>query len=168
MARSEAARFSFRQYGSASQQFENELVAQLPGLLITQFTVPQAPRNGHHGSTGLRFDFMDDWYSVVAYLDDEKRPTGYYRISCQSPLHKADGTWKGVGLVLEADVEPDWQYSILHEEEFIQAVEDGWMRVYSAAKARQALRDICKLLDAHSLPQEVMDALGVETGNSDR
>ncbi len=161
MARPDKVRFHFKQYDAVPQEFENELVAQLPGLLISQFSVPQPPRNGHHGMTGLRFDFIEDWYSIIAYLDGEKNPTGYYHVSMQSPLYNDDGVWRGIRLVLEADVEPGWEYTILNEEEFIQAVEEGWMRIYAAAKAREALRDMCKLLDEHCLPQEIMDALGV-------
>jgi len=161
VARPDTVKIQIKQYGDAPQEFENELVAQLPGLLISQFSLTEPSRNGRHGVTGLRFDFVEDWYNIIAYLDEAKGPTGYYRISMQSPLHQDSGTWKGVGLVLAAEVEPGWQYTILNEEEFIQAVEDGWMRVFAAAKARASLRDICKLLDEHCLPQEVMDALNV-------
>ena len=161
VARPDIAKFRMRQYDGTPQEFENELVAQLPGLLISQFNVPQPPCNGHHGVTGLRFDFMDDWYSIIAYLDEGKSPTGYYHVSMQSPLHNDDGVWKGTRLVLAADIEPGWEYTILNEEEFIEAVEEGWMRIFAAAKAREALRDVCKLLDEHCLPQEVMDALTV-------
>lgn len=160
MARPDTAQFRLKQYDDLPQDFENELVAQLPGLLISQFDIPQPPPNGHHGVTGLRFDFMDDWYSIIAYLDESKNPTGYYHISMQSPLHNDDGVWKGTQLLLAADIVPGWEYMIRNEEEFIEAVEDGWMRVYAAANARKALRDMCKLLDQRCLPQEVMDALG--------
>lgn len=162
MARPDTAQFQMKQYDDRPQAFENELIAQLPGLLISQFDVPQPPCNGHHGATGLRFDFMDDWYSIIAYLDDGKNPTGYYHISMQSPLHNDDGIWKGTDLVLAADIAPGWEYMVRNEEEFIQAVEDGWMRVYAAANARKALRDMCNLVEQGRLPQEVMDALGAE------
>ena len=161
VARPDTVRFFLKQYGGVPQEFENDLVAQLPGLLITQFNVPQPPRNGHHGSTGLRFDFTEDWFSIVAYLDQSKNPTGYYRVYLQSPLFYDGERWRGVLLVLNADVHPGWEYTILNEEDFIQAVEARWMPIYSAAKAREALRDICKHLDEHCLPQEVMDALSV-------
>jgi predicted RNA-binding protein associated with RNAse of E/G family len=160
VARPDTVKFHLKRYDATPQEFENELVAQLPGLVISQFDVPKPSHNGH-GVTGLRFDFVEDWYSIVAYLDETKSPTGYYDVSMQSPLHHDGNVWKGILLVLCAEVEPGWQYAILNEEEFIQAVEDGWMRVFAAAKARAALRDICKLLDEHCLPQEVMDALNV-------
>lgn len=159
MARPDTVRFHLRQFDADPQEFENDLVAQLPGLLISQFDIPQPPPNGHHGTTGLRFDFVDDWYSIIAYLDEGKKPTGHYHISMQSPLVNYGDVWKGNLLVLAADVQPGWEYAIHNEEEFLHAVERGWMRVYSAAKAREALRDICKHLDEHCLPQEVMDAL---------
>lgn len=158
MARPDTVKFCFRRFDDVPQEFENDLVAQLPGLLISMCSIPESSRNGH-GVAGLRFDFVEDWYSITAYLDETKSPTGYYDVAMQSPLYNDSGVWKGIRLILEAEVGPDWEYNILNEEEFIQAVEDGWMRVFAAAKARAALRDICRLLDDHCLPQEVMDAL---------
>ena len=159
MARPETVKFEIKRYEGGPRMFETDLVAQLPGLIISQYQ----PSNGEHPSleagVALRFDFFDDWYSVIAYLDPDKRPTGYYHISMQSPLRHDNGVWKGYDLILNLDVTPDWCYSVTDEVEFCTAVEEGWMRVYAAANAREALRKICALLDRRSLPQEVMDAV---------
>lgn len=160
MARPETIKFEIKRYEGAPRTFENDLVAQLPGLLITQYQVA----NGEcppleDGCLGLRFDFLDDWYSIVAFLDSEKRPTGYYHVSMQSPLRHDGGVWKGYDLILKLDLSPNWDYSVTDEVEFCTAVEEGWMRVYAAANAREALRKICSMLDKRSLPQEVMDAV---------
>jgi len=160
VARPETVKFEIKRYEGAARTFENDLVAQLPGLIITQYQ----PADGECAAcqdrcVALRFDFVDDWYSITAYLGPDKRPTGYYHISMQSPLRHDSGIWKGYDLILNLDVSPDWDYSVMDEVEFCTAVEDGWMRVYAAANAREALRKICALLDRRSLPQEVMDAV---------
>lgn len=160
MARPETVRFELNQYQTGIQVFENDLVAQLPGLLITQFTVQEEPSSRARDKIGLRFDFVDDWYSVLAFLDDSKRPTGHYLVSMQTPLSNEDGIWKGNDLVLKLEVLSQGDYLITCEEEFYAAVEGGWMRVYSAAKAREALHKICLMLEEGCLPQEVMDAVG--------
>ena len=135
-------------------------MAHLPGLLITQFEVP---RNEHPDLAAdrlaLRFDFTEEWYSVIAFLDNEKSPTGHYRIFIQSPLQNEDGLWRTFDLILGMEVTPNGTYTVTGEEEFCAAVEEGWMRVYAAANAREALRKLCSMLDEGQLPQEVMDAV---------
>jgi predicted RNA-binding protein associated with RNAse of E/G family len=160
MTHSETVRFEIWHYRSGIEAFENELVALLPGLLITQFSTPKS-NNWLPGVTGvgLRFDFIEDWYSVLAYLDDNKRPTGFYHIFIQSPLENHKGIWRGTALELNIAVYPDGSYVVNGEEEFCAAVEDGWLRVYAAAKARETLRNLCLMLDEGRLPQEVMDAV---------
>lgn len=160
MARPETIKFEIKRYECVPRIFENDLVAQLPGLLITQYQVAEGEcPTPDAGCLALRFDFVDDWYSITAFLDSDKRPTGHYHVCIQSPLRHDNGTWKGYDLILNLDVVPDWEYSVSDEVEFCSAVEDGWMRVYAAANAREALRKMCSLLDKRNLPQEVMDAV---------
>lgn len=160
MARLETIKFEISQYQRAPRVFESDVVAQLPGLLITQFEVPDAEHLGQEADkVALKFDFIDDWYCVVAFLDGNKRPTGHYRISIQTPLRNEGGAWKGCDLILGLEVGPNWDYVVIGEEDFCAAVEEGWMRVYAAANAREALRRLCLMLGGHSLPQEVMDAV---------
>lgn len=161
MVRPDTVKFELKRYEAPLQKFENDLVAQLPGLLITQFTVPPpSTKSSGVDITGLRFDFLDDWYSIVAFLDNKKRPTGDYLISAQSPLYNDNGTWKGTDLPLGIRVFPGWHYVLLQEKDLSRAVGQGWLKVYAAANAREALHKLCKLLDEHCLPQEVMDAVG--------
>jgi len=156
----EIVRFEIWHFRTGLESFANELVAQLPGLLITQFTIPQDNHQfANSNSVGLRFDFIDDWYSVLAYLDTFKRPTGFYHIFIQSPLCNQKGIWRGTALELTITVYPDRTYMVSGEQEFCAAVEEGWMRVYAAAKARETLRNLCLMLDEGRLPQEVMDAV---------
>ena len=157
-ARSRTVRFQLRRYNSSEQRFENDLVARLPGLLITQFAVPED--DGAADRLALRFDFVDDWYSVLAFLDSDKQPTGHYLITIQTPLGNEDGVWQGDNLALGLEVLPEGQYVITGEEDFYAAVEEGWMKVYAAAKAKETLRKLCLMLDEGCLPQEVMDAVG--------
>jgi len=160
MARPETVSFELRRYQSEPQSFDNELVAQLPGLLITQFSAFEGESPGQAADgVVLRFDFIDDWYSVLAFLDADKQPTGHYRISIQTSLRNDCGKWRGNDLILGVKVRPDGSYLVTGEEDFCAAVEEGWMRVYSAANAREALRRLCLMLDEGCLPQEVMDAV---------
>lgn len=151
-------KFDFKRYKDTDEEFECDLVAQLPGLLITEYLVSNSG-SSEEPFAALRFDFIDDWYSIAAFLDCNKVPTGRYRIAIQSPLVGKDGVWRGVNLILGIEVYPDWSYVITNEETFLHAVEDGWMRVYSAAKARECMRKLCAMLDEHCLPPEVMDAV---------
>lgn len=161
MARAETVKFELRTYGGLPLTFENDLVAQLPGLLITQFAVPEGEFPGlGTDRVALRFDFVDDWYSVLAFLDGSKKPTGHYRISIQTPMGTEGSIWRGTDLVLGLEVPPNGDYFVTGEEDFCAAVEEGWMRVYAAANAREALRKLCLMLDEGCLPQEVMDAVG--------
>jgi predicted RNA-binding protein associated with RNAse of E/G family len=160
LARSETINFEFQRYNSFARRYENDLVAALPGLLITQFVVPQSTLSCFNGDRlALRFDFIDDWYCVMAFLDDDGKATGHYRVDIQTPLQNEDGVWKGDHLLLGLVIKPDFHYTIVGEEEFLTAFEDGWMKVYSAAKAREALRSLCTMVDQGALPQEVMDAV---------
>ena len=160
MTRPETISFELERYQSDPQSFENELVAQLPGLLITQFpTLARESPDQVANGVVLRFDFIDDWYSVLAFLDADKQPTGRYRISIQTPLRNDGRKWHGNDLILGVEVLPDGSYSLTGEEDFCTAVEEGWMRVYAAANAREALRKLCIMLDEGCLPQEVMDAV---------
>lgn len=154
------AKFEIRKYKAGAQKFENDLVAQLPGLLITQFAVSEDLAILGEDVAALRFDFTEDWYSVIAFLDSSKTPTGHYRISIQSPLRNDDGVWKGDDLILAIEVYPNWEYTILNEEAFLCAVEEGWMRIYAASNAKECLRKLILMLDEHCLPPEVMDAVG--------
>ncbi|MDH7481588.1 MAG: hypothetical protein QHH26_06385 [Armatimonadota bacterium] len=153
-------KFEIRRYKSDVHKFENDLVAYLPGLLITQSTVSNDLATLDKDTTALRFDFIEDWYSVTAFLDSAKNPTGHYHISIQSPLRNDNGVWKGDDLVLAVEVYSNWEYAILNEEAFSCAVEEGWMRIYAAANARECLRKLTLMLDEHCLPPEVMDAVG--------
>ena len=157
MVRPSKVRFVINRYRSEPHIYENELVARLPGLLITQFTLP--PEEPAPDRVGLRFDFIEDWYAVLAFLDDRKKPTGHYRLLIQTPLLDSEGIWRGTDLLLHIDVRPDGSYVIDGDDCFCHAVEEGWMRVYSAANAREALRRLCSMLDLGKLPQEVMDAV---------
>jgi predicted RNA-binding protein associated with RNAse of E/G family len=135
-------------------------VAKLPGLLITQFVISQRTLPGlDDDKMALRFDFLDDWYSVTAFLDQYKQPTGHYRIGTQTPVEVFDRVWRCDDLVLGLEIHPNYEYHITGEKEFLSAVDEGWMRVYSATKAREALRELCVMLDRGALPPEVMDAV---------
>ena len=160
MVRPETVRFEIRRHHGPSKVFVNDLVARLPGLLITQFEVP--PNEHPDLATdrlALRFDFTDEWYSVIAFLDVDESPTGHYRIFIQSPLQNEDEMWRTFDLILGLEVTPNGMYTVTGEEEFCGAVEEGWMRVYAAANARESLRKLCAMLDEGQLPQEVMDAV---------
>lgn len=161
MTRPETIRFELRHYKSDEKSFESDLVAQLPGLIITQSPVRELGSLAQSGDEiALRFDFIDDWYSVLAFLDGSKQPTGHYLISTQTPLRNEGGIWKGNDLILRLEVFPRGEYVISEEENFYTAIDEGWMRVHAAAKAREALRKLCFMLDEGCLPQEVMDAVG--------
>jgi len=160
MVRAESVKFELNRYHGDSQKFENDLVAQLPGLLITQFAIADGTSRVRQDRLGLRFDFVDDWYNVLAFLDGDKNPTGHYTVALQTPLRNDEGVWKGCDLLLGLEIVPGRDYAILGEEEFFSAVQEGWMRVYAAAKARETLRKLCLMLDEGRLPQEVMDAVG--------
>ncbi|HEY3299060.1 MAG TPA: hypothetical protein VGK34_10425 [Armatimonadota bacterium] len=160
MARTETINFEFRRFNSFIRRYENDLVAKLPGLLITQFVVPQSTLSCFQGDRlALRFDFVDDWYCVMAFLDDNGNATGHYRVDIQSPLISDDGVWKGDHLLLGLVIKPDFHYTIVGEDDFLSAVEEGWLKVSRAAKARESLRALCHMVDGGSLPQEVMDAV---------
>lgn len=160
MYRPEDIAFELTRYHDDPRRFTSALVAQLPGLLITQSSVySNEHRPCGNDSVALRFDFIEDWYSVLAFLDANKQPTGHYRISIQTPLTSHDGVWCGCDLLLGIEVMPGHGYAVMGEEDFCEAVEDGWMRVYAAANAREAMRKLCRLLDEGRLPQEVMDAV---------
>jgi predicted RNA-binding protein associated with RNAse of E/G family len=107
----------------------------------------------------LRFDFIDDWYSVIAFLDEDSKPTGHYRVDMQTPLRNENGVWKGDHLILGLVIQPDFHYTVVGDDEFLAAVEEGWMKVFTAAKAREALRTISHMVDSGCLPPEVMDAV---------
>ncbi len=160
MAQAETIRFEIQRYKRPVDVFENDLVARLPGLLITQFQVPIIEHpDGIGGMLALRFDFTEEWYSVIAFLNNDKSPAGHYRITAQSPLREERNLCKTSDLVLGMEVRPNSNYIITGEEEFCAAVEEGWMRVYAAANAREALRKLSAMLDEGRLPQEVMDAV---------
>lgn len=160
MARPQIVKFEIRRYRRDSLVFANDLVAELPGLLITQFEVPHTEHPDGIGDTlALRFDFTEEWYSVIAFLNGDKSPTGHYRIYMQSPPRNEDGVWKTYDLVLGMEVRPNGDYMVTGEEDFCAAVEESWMRVFAAANAREALRKLCGMLDEGQLPQEVMDAV---------
>jgi len=160
LARPETIRFEIKRHRDGPRTFENDLVAHLPGLLITQFEVhPSEHPDRAADRLALRFDFTDEWYSVIAFLDENKLPTGHYRIFMQSPLRQEDRFFTTFDLILGLEVSPSGEYEVTGEEEFCDAVEEGWMRVYAAANAREALRKLCLMLDEGRLPQEVMDAV---------
>lgn len=154
--------FELKQFPEGARRFANDFVAHLPGLVITQFSLgTDALDDRNSMNTVLRFDFVDDWYSVLAFLDCENKPTGDYVISAQSPIVLRNGLWKGDELILKVKVSADWSYDIEGEEEFLSAVDDGWMTVYSAMNARETIRKLCVMLDDHTLPPEVMDAVNM-------
>lgn len=160
MARQETIRFELSRYQREPLSFENDLVAKLPGLLITQFMISQKSLPGlDEDMMALRFDFLDEWYSVTAFLDQDKQPTGHYRIGTQTPIEVFDRVWRGDDLIIGMEIHPNYAYYITGEEEFLSAVDNGWMRVYSATKAREAVRELCGMLDRGALPPEVMDAV---------
>src|SRR5665647_2361768 len=126
LARPESIRFEIRRYRKPPSVFENDLVAQLPGLLITQFQVP--PEEHPYGmadSLALRFDFTEEWYSVIAFLNADKSPTGYYRIFMQSPLRNEEGVRKSYDLVLGIEAHPNGDYMVTGEEDFCAAVDES-------------------------------------------
>ncbi|MHB1001162.1 MAG: hypothetical protein ACYC27_18110 [Armatimonadota bacterium] len=160
MARPESVSLEFRLYPDSFHTYCNDFVADLPGLIITQFLVNQRHIDKYSpDTTALRFDFVDDWYSVLAFLDHANQPTGHYIIYAQTPLMQSNGIWKGDNLLLKLVVKKGWNYSIEGEERFLSAVDDGWMRIDSALNARESIRKICTMLDDRSLPLEVMDAV---------
>lgn len=154
--------FELRQYPEGVRHFMNDFVACLPGLVITQFTLERDTPDGAGSlNTILRFDFVEDWYGVLAFLDAENKPTGHYVISAQSPMVFGDGTWRGDDLLLKVKVFADWSYTVEGEEEFNAAVDAGWIRADAAANARETIRKMCVMLNDRTLPPEVMDAVNM-------
>ncbi|MHB1456335.1 MAG: hypothetical protein ACYC0V_05405 [Armatimonadota bacterium] len=154
--------FELRQYPEGVRNFTNDFVACLPGLVITQFNLERDTPDGAGSiNTILRFDFVEDWYSVLAFLDIENKPTGHYVISAQSPMDFKDGSWKGDDLILKIKVFADWSYQIEGDKDFIAAIESGWMQADAAMNARETIRKICVMLNDRTLPPEVMDAVNM-------
>lgn len=162
MTRQSSATFVLQHYPEGEISFTNDFVAHLPGLIITQFSLNRILADGSSNiNTVLRFDFIDDWYSVLAFLDENNKSTGHFVISAQTPLQLKDGIWKGCDLILKIKVQSDWSYSINGEEDFLSATDDGWMRVYFAVNARDTIQKICSMLNDHTLPPEIMDAVNL-------
>lgn len=160
MARTDTIEFEFRRYRRNNSHFASDIVAELPGLLISQMPLSEDETGiNDTDSLVLRFDFIDDYYHVKVFLDENKRPTGHYRCSMQTPLRRVEGIWKGDDLLLSLEVLPGFEYYITGEDEFFSAVEEGWMRVHSAAKAREILRRLTHMIENGCLPQEIMDAV---------
>lgn len=154
--------FELRQYPEGIRRFTNDFVACLPGLVITQFTLERDTPDGSGSiNTILRFDFVEDWYSVLAFLDTENKPTGHYVISAQSQMTFRDGMWKGDDLLLKVKVFADWSYAIEGDVEFTSAVNSGWISEDAAVNARETIRKICVMLNDRTLPPEVMDAVNM-------
>lgn len=161
MARVDTIKFAFRRYQSEVQFLKNEFIAELPGLLITQFPVTGEERSALvNDRTVLRFDFVDDWYSVLAFLDGDNGSTGHYRVAAQTPLQFEAGIWQGDNLILGIEIMQNWAYTITGESAFHSAVDDGWITVNSAMYARDTIRRFRTMLEDGCLPQEVMDAVG--------
>ncbi|MHB0913802.1 MAG: hypothetical protein ACYC2Y_10235 [Armatimonadota bacterium] len=165
IGRPETVTLELRRYQEEPERLENDLVAKLPGLVLSQYIVPQCSLPCFYDDRlALRFDFVDDWYCIHAYLNGDKRPTGHYRISMQTPLRLDEGVWRGDSLVLGLEVLPGFEYKVTGEERFVRAVDEGWIRISTASHARDALRGLCSVLEDRCLPPEVMDAVGENTG----
>lgn len=159
MSKPETVKFELRRYNDDLELFENDYVAQLPGLLITQFNIESDGHGNSDDRVALRFDFIDDWYSIIAFLDEDKHSTGHFEISMQSPLSHDGYVWRGDDLILDLAIFPSLKYELKGEDDFTSAIEQGWIRIRSAAKVQEALHKLCLMLEDGCLPPEVMDAM---------
>lgn len=162
MTRPAAYTFELRQYPEGVKCFTNDFVACLPGLVITQFSLDRDTPDGSGSiNTLLRFDFVEDWYGVLVFLDCANKPTGHYVIYAQSPMEFIDNVWKGDDLLLKVKVFADWSYKVEGDTEFNAAVDGGWMHPDAAMNARDTIRKMCVMLNDRTLPPEVMDAVNM-------
>lgn len=156
----ETVKFEFTRHEQVVKSFENELVASLPGLLITQFSVPSESSVGMiDDKVVLRFDFCDDWYSVLVYLDEMNHPTGHYKIYVQTPLVHHGDFWSGEDMVVGMEIIPGFGYLLKGEEEFLRNTRDGWIQAGTFLRVRDTMRTLRSMLDEGTLPQEVMYAV---------
>ena len=143
--------------------YDQECVEDRGDLIVTRFTFtdftkPLIVGGGvvvDEGYRALMFEFFDPPLEIIKVYDHENAFTGYF-CNVNTRPHRIEGGYEIVDLYLDIFVLPDLTYEILDEDEFEEAVREGWISEEQAAFAKSTLAKVIDDVEAGNFPPVVV------------
>jgi predicted RNA-binding protein associated with RNAse of E/G family len=132
-------------------------------VLVSAFYDPDLPRPLKVGDqvilegtfAGISYNFWDQWYNVISVFDEDLEFKGYYT-DILTPIQKAWTLVTSTDLFIDLFVFPDGQWTVVDEDEFENAREQGLMDEGIAMNARRAIEEVSGKARAGEWPPEIV------------
>jgi predicted RNA-binding protein associated with RNAse of E/G family len=107
------------------------------------------------GSPIVWFVFPGEWYDVGRFHLSDGTHTGYY-VNLIAPPDLDRSTWTMYDLYLDLWVDLEGNHRVLDQDEFDEAVDNGWIDEVAAARARETLSQLIMKVEAGGWPPAVV------------
>ncbi|MCK5548200.1 MAG: DUF402 domain-containing protein [Thermoplasmata archaeon] len=108
-----------------------------------------------NGYTGICYEFLDRGLEIIKVLDTRNELSGYYCNINRNPK-MFDGGYEVVDLFLDVWVFPDFEYVVLDEDEFENALKNGWINEKDGRFANSVLKTLLEDLNKGKFPPEIV------------
>ncbi|MGD8867581.1 MAG: DUF402 domain-containing protein [Gemmatimonadales bacterium] len=121
-----------------------------PSTLATPLTVEERTIY-EPGAPIVWYVFPTAWYDIGRFHLRDGTFTGYY-VNLITPPHLGARTWTLFDLCLDVWIEPGGDFIVLDQDEFDEAVDNHWLDVTTAERARHELDQVLRALAADRFP----------------
>ena len=151
---------TYKRLPDRATYFQQQLLYEDKDVIVTtQRIKPSAPivLNGEtvvgDNFTAIWFVFTDLWYDIGKIYNLNNEWTGYY-CDIIMPVKRSSGQFEIVDLFLDLWISPDGSYEIQDEDEFENALRNGFIDVELAEKARSSLKELIHEVVTGRFPPE--------------
>jgi predicted RNA-binding protein associated with RNAse of E/G family len=109
------------------------------------------------GSDAVWFTFPGLWHDIGRFHLANGDFTGIYANILTPPILGPDGNWETTDLFLDIWIDPSGAFSILDEDQLLEAEEAGWVTATEARRARDEVEWIQQEHEAGRWPPPVVE-----------
>ena len=146
-------------YDGAEYRRWNARLARLEGSLIVLDAAFEFGVQHHllgdiqRGTRTIEYYWLDRWYNIFRFLDDDGRTRLYY-CNINTPPVLVDENLSYIDLDIDVLVQPDLSYQVLDTDEFeVNAARYGYSDEVKT-RAREGLDELTKMIESRQFPFE--------------
>ncbi len=163
MAKSDEVRIHYLRPPDREQVYVQRLVhdgADVKVTLAEEIDVPAKRVRGElvmePGSDVVWFTFPGAWHDIGRFYLSDHTFAGYYANILTPAVFKEGGEWATTDLFLDVWMSPDGRVTVLDEEQFLEAVQEGLIEPDVAERALQEVERIRKQARSGQWPPPVV------------
>lgn len=147
--------------------YEHELIHEDEQLIVTRAPfrpsaslLAQVPQLKAQEYRAIWLVAAGEWHDLGKVYDLDNRLIGYY-CDIIRPLRRTADALEIDDLFLDLWVSPDGRWLVLDEDEFAEAIGQGWLEPSTAARARRELEELIAEVESGHFPPSVVERFAI-------